>query len=138
MSKCPKCGRKGLFLKLTDGLCTECNAVVLNHQKCKTQPEIIYSTDSARKFDLTQDELVLLEALESGLKSANKSPYCKITRMATGALSVNSSRAYLGKIKLQGRKTWMQYMAGLYSSEMAEDKTLSEYIHLLRYWIKSA
>lgn len=33
MAKCPKCGRKGIFLKLTDGMCTECNAVELNRKE---------------------------------------------------------------------------------------------------------
>ena len=30
MAKCPNCGRKGLFLKLENGLCNECNAIARN------------------------------------------------------------------------------------------------------------
>ncbi len=30
MAKCPRCGRKGLFLSLKNGLCNECNAIARN------------------------------------------------------------------------------------------------------------
>ena len=30
MAKCPNCGRKGLFLKLENGICNECNAIARN------------------------------------------------------------------------------------------------------------
>ena len=33
MAKCPKCGRKGLFLKLTNGICTECTATEMNRKE---------------------------------------------------------------------------------------------------------
>lgn len=33
MAKCPKCGRKGLFLKLVNGICVECNATEINRRK---------------------------------------------------------------------------------------------------------
>lgn len=33
MAKCPKCGRKGLFLRLTNGMCTECNATEMNRKE---------------------------------------------------------------------------------------------------------
>ena len=55
MAKCPKCGRKGLFLKLTDGLCTECNAVERNRKEVE-------------ELDLRrQDILSQLESLNAAL-----------------------------------------------------------------------
>lgn len=36
MAKCQKCGRKGLFLKLVNGICMECNATELNRKEVET------------------------------------------------------------------------------------------------------
>lgn len=86
----------------------------------------------------TEDEKRFLEALEAALTAAKKSPVVDVTRMANKALSVRSRHGYLGKIKLQGRKTWMQYMTSLYNAEVAENRPLEEYIKLLKYWVQAA
>ena len=86
----------------------------------------------------TEDEKRFLEALEAALTAAKKSPVVDVTRMANKALSVRSRHGYLGKIKLQGRKTWMQYMTSLYNAEVAENLPLEEYIKLLKYWVRAA
>lgn len=86
----------------------------------------------------TEDEKRFLEALEAALTAAKKSPVVDVTRMANKALSVRSRHGYLGKIKLQGRKTWMQYMTSLYNAEVAENRPLEEYIKLLKYWVRAA
>lgn len=86
----------------------------------------------------TEDEKRFFEAFEAALIAAKKSPAVTVTRMANKALSVRSRRAYIGKIKLQGRKTWMQYMTGLYDAEVAENLPLEEYIKLLKYWVRTA
>ena len=92
----------------------------------------------AKEYTNTPDEVAFLAALDAALKAAKKSPSYEVTRMANGALSVRSRRAYLGKVKLQGRKTWMQYMTGPLTSKTAEDEPLEEYIRLLKYWVKIA
>lgn len=86
----------------------------------------------------TEDEKRFLEALEAALTAAKKSPVVDVTRMANKAISVRSRHGYLGKIKLQGRKTWMQYMTSLYNAEVAENLPLEEYIKLLKYWVRAA
>lgn len=86
----------------------------------------------------TEDEKRFLEALEAALTAAKKSPVVDVTRMANKALSVRSRHGYLGKIKLQGRKTWMQYMTSLYNAEVAENLPFEEYIKLLKYWVRAA
>lgn len=97
-----------------------------------------YGSDTARKYVVTPEETAFFEALDATLCAANKSTFYTATRMADGALSVSSSKAYMGKIKLQGRKTWMQYMTGLYNSHTLEDASLEDYIQMLKYWAKSA
>lgn len=86
----------------------------------------------------TEDEKRFFDALEAALTAARKSPAVQVTRMANKALSVRSRHGYMGKIKLQGRKTWMQYMTGLYDTEVAENRPIEEYIKLLKYWVRVA
>lgn len=98
---------------------------------------IRYTTESSRRWSVTPDEEAFLAALEAALRRGRKSTDLTISRMANGVLSVNSSRAYLGKIKLQGRRTWMQYMTRN-DAESIEDAPLEEYIHHLSFWVRSA
>lgn len=98
---------------------------------------IRYTTESSRRWSVTPDEEAFLAALEVALRQGRKSTDLTISRMANGVLSVNSSRAYLGKIKLQGRRTWMQYMTRN-DAESIEDAPLEEYIHHLSFWVRSA
>ena len=98
---------------------------------------IRYTTESSRRWSITPEEEAFLAALEVALRRGRKSTDLTISRMANGVLSVNSSRAYLGKIKLQGRRTWMQYMTRN-DAESIEDAPLEEYIHHLSFWVRSA
>ncbi len=98
---------------------------------------IIYSGETAKKYQVTLEEKRFLFRLVSSLREAHKDTQLQIYRMANGALSVYSSRAYLGKIKLQGKMTWMQYPKGNDTKD-AEDKTLDEYFQLLKHWVKYA
>lgn len=99
---------------------------------------LIYNSETAHKYSITDIEAAFFLTFEALLKSRRKSPSAiQVSRMADGALEVRSRRAYLGKVKLQGRRTYMQYMATLYDAEIAEDKTLEEYAALLKYWLKA-
>lgn len=86
--------------------------------------------------DATQEEAIFFAAFERALAEAHKPLSYRCTRMSTKALSVNSSKAYLGKIKLQGRKTWMQYIKRGGNADLLENGTLEQYIDLLHYWVR--
>ena len=96
-----------------------------------------YSTASSEKYAITPDEECFFWAFEDALIGQGLSTYMSLTRMANGAISVSTSSAYIGKIRLQGRKTWMQYMTSLYNAEVAENLPLEEYIQLLKYWVRT-
>lgn len=96
-----------------------------------------YSTVSSEKYAITPDEERFFWAFEDALMEQGLSTYMSLTRMANGAISVRAGQVYIGKIKLQGRKTWMQYMTGLYSAGDAENRPLEEYIKLLKYWVRT-
>jgi hypothetical protein len=100
---------------------------------------IDYNTVTSKKWEVTPEENAFFAALERELRAAHKSTYYHATRMANGAISVTSDRrVYLGKIKLQGKKTWMQYMTSLYDADSVEDEPLEAYMELVRYWVKAA
>ena len=99
---------------------------------------ISYSTQSSRKWTLTPEEEAFLNAVEEAVRQKRKKAVLLVTRMANGVLSVSTANAYLGKIKLQGKSTWMQYMVGLYNSKDVENATLDEYMQYIRYWVRSA
>lgn len=96
-----------------------------------------YSTASSEKYSITPDEERFFWAFEDALMEQGLSTYMSLTRMANGAISVSTSSAYIGKIRLQGRKTWMQYMTGLYDAEVEENLPLEEYIQRLQYWVQT-
>lgn len=98
---------------------------------------IRYTTESSRRWSVTPDEEDFLAALEAALRQGHKSVALTISRMANGALSVSSPRAYLGKVKLQGRKTWMRYIVRN-DAKSIEGAPLEEYIHHLNFWVRSA
>ena len=98
---------------------------------------IRYTTESSRRWSVTPDEEAFLAALEAALRQGHKSVALTVSRLANGALSVNSPRAYMGKIKLQGRKTWMQYMVRN-DAKSIEDAPLEEYIRSINFWVRSA
>lgn len=97
-----------------------------------------YSTASSEKYSITPDEERFFWAFEDALMENDLDTYISLTRMANGAISVSTSSAHIGKIKLQGRKTWMQYMTSLYNAEVAENLPLEKYIQLLKYWVRTA
>lgn len=96
-----------------------------------------YSTASSEKYSVTPDEERFFWAFEDALMGQGLSTYMSLTRMANGAISVSTCSAYIGKIKLQGRKTWMQYMTSLYNAEVEENLSLEGYIQLLKYWVRT-
>lgn len=96
-----------------------------------------YSSESSRKYEVTPEEEVFFAAFDEALAQGHLIRHFSLTRMGNGAISVRTRHAYVGKIKLQGRKTWMQYMTSLYDADVAENQTLDEYIQLLRYWVKA-
>lgn len=61
MSKCSKCGRKGIFLKLINGLCGECHAVEFNKQELEalvTEKSKIQEQITALNGDLANTQAI--------------------------------------------------------------------------------
>lgn len=65
MAKCFKCGRKGIFLKLSNGMCAECNAIELNRKEVEALDAHRVSIQSEPVDDLSSDETSLLSRISS-------------------------------------------------------------------------
>lgn len=79
MAKCSRCGRKGVFLKLEDGLCVNCRHIVREEQevdRLKAKENEIQSnlTDLMKKLEDKQALLTQIceEARKSGVELARK------------------------------------------------------------------
>lgn len=100
-------------------------------------PYIKSSTASSEKYTVTPEEERFFWAFEDALMEQGLDTYMSLTRMASGAISVSTSAVYVGKIKLQGRKTWMQYITGSGDAEVLENCSLEEYIQHLKLWVRT-
>jgi len=84
--------------------------------------------------NISNDEEVFIKALllklhQNNLKSVS------LQRMSTKDISVNYSGYPIGKVKLQGKKTWMQILTGLHDHNKLENASLEEYIDSIDLWI---
>lgn len=72
MAKCKKCGRKGFFLKLTDGLCDNCHSTaMMEEEQAKIQENInhlkVELADQQKLYDR-----IAQEAREKGISQAKE------------------------------------------------------------------
>lgn len=58
-----------------------------------------------------------------------------LSRMSDGTLSVEYKRYPIGKVKLQGRKFWIQILKGLYGVKVFEGDILTIRSHI-EDWVK--
>lgn len=88
-------------------------------------------SSASKKFDITADEITFFSAYVDGL-TARGLDWSKVDpdRMSDGAIKARG-----GRIKLQGKKTYMSYTKpGRALSLTAENLSLEKYIDLLKYW----
>jgi len=109
--------------------------------KATTECEYRYITncmtgDSSKKYKISSDEEFFVKALIQKLIN-NKLQYLQLQlhRMANGAISVSYARYPVGKIKLQGRKTYMQILKDVYTFDVVDNLNTQEYIDNIDLWI---
>lgn len=79
MAKCSKCGRKGIFLKLEDGLCANCQHIVreeqevarLKAEQCQIQSQISILQDKLDNRENLYNQITS-EARSAGIEQAKK------------------------------------------------------------------
>lgn len=124
---------KGLFSKL------------FNNQKKPIYEKFITEEDywiTSRKLqngnycDLSDDEEIFIKNLIYKFKLNKKKYYLNLERQSNKAISVYYKGYPVGKIKLQGRKTWMQTFLNLYDVKILENEELDTYIENIDLWIE--
>lgn len=82
---------------------------------------------------ISNDEEIFLKYLLLKFHKNNLKPP-RLERMSTKAISISYYSYPIGKIKLQGTKTWMQILT-LSDQNNVENASLEEYIGLIDLWI---
>lgn len=86
-------------------------------------------------YEVTAEETRFLDALMSKSEHLITERY-RFERLSNGTINVWYRRYFVGKVKLQGRRTFFMYMKNIYDSVTIEDATLNDYINSLDLWIK--
>lgn len=82
---------------------------------------------------ISNDEEIFIKNLLLKLHQNNLKPP-RLERMSTKAISISYYNYPIGKIKLQGTKTWMQILT-LSDQNNVENASLEEYIESIDLWI---
>ena len=69
------------------------------------------------------------------LQQNNLRKLVRLKRMSNKAIDFSYNSYPIGKIKLQGKKTWMQILTNLYDQKRLEDVSDFEYIDAIDLWI---
>lgn len=83
--------------------------------------------------DLTEPEQHFFDELQNKLSEVNRS--ITIERLSNGVTSVYSNMCYFGKIKLSGRKHWMQILRGETQSKTVYGE-LDDFIQYIPDWVR--
>ena len=89
---------------------------------------------SSKKYEVTADETKFLDALMR--KSEHLPGRFKFVRLSDGTINVSYGTYPVGKVKLQGKRTYLMYLKNIYDTVTLEDKVLWEYIDGIDFWLK--
>ena len=88
---------------------------------------------SKKLNDLSESEKLFFTELEKALSELNKS--ITMERLSNGVISVYLNTYYVGKIKLSGRKHWMQILRGETQIKTI-DGELDDFIQHIPDWVR--
>lgn len=96
--------------------------------------EIVTRHIAGSKYcSISNDEEKFIKNLLLKLHQNNLKPVI-LERMSTKTISVSFYNYPIGKIKLQGTKTWMQILS-IHDQDKIENASLEEYIESIDLWI---
>lgn len=97
--------------------------------------QITYNSSSPSKlYTINDNELSFFEELSNTL-SQSENNCIHLVRMNDGTLSVLYQNYPIGKIKMQGRKHWMQILKGLYDTKTINGD-YQAFINNIPLWVK--
>ncbi|MFZ2539807.1 MAG: hypothetical protein WAX04_13070 [Oscillospiraceae bacterium] len=92
------------------------------------------STNPSKLFNINEMEEIFFRQLYVQLESLKLNNRIKLTRMSNGTLAVNCAGYPVGKVKLQGKKNWMQILKSLCKHDVIEG-SLDDFIPKIDEWI---
>lgn len=100
--------------------------------------KIGYNTNPPKKtYEVTVDEELFLIALVTYMKSKRQDPRkIKLVRLSDGTFNVELPSQYLGKVCLQGKKKYIQFMRNTYVAETVHAESVDILIPYISKWIK--
>lgn len=100
---------------------------------------IVAHLDTGRNVKpVIPDEETFIKETLKRFKEAGSNPiYLNFERLSNGCFNVKYKNGiYVGKVKLCGRKTFMQILNGLYGITLVENEPLDVYISNIDNWVK--
>lgn len=99
-------------------------------RKKKKEPvtlNVKFNTESAKKYTIIPDEEIFVNALALHINPRS----IILTRLSDGTLNVTTPDAYLGKVRLQGKKKYIQCYPDTFYAD-----TVDELIKYIPLWFK--
>lgn len=93
------------------------------------------SCKPSKIYEVNNLETKFFESLHSKLCTENLFYTPSLIRMTDGTLAVEYGGYPVGKIKLQGRKYWMQVLKNLYDNDIIEG-SIDDFIVYQSEWVK--
>lgn len=97
--------------------------------------KVVKDLEGSKYCEISESEEDFIKHLLFKLHQNNLVKLVRLKRMSNKAIDFSYNSYPIGKIKLQGRKTWMQILTSLYEQERLEDVSSSEYIEAIDSWI---
>lgn len=85
--------------------------------------------------EISDSEEVFIKYLLLKLHQNNQKGFIQLTRMSSKAIDVSYNRYPIGKIKLQGNKTWMQILISLNEQDNLENESIESYVDAIDLWV---
>lgn len=92
------------------------------------------NSNQAKSMPITDDEEKFIKALIAACNKIHMVSCLKLERLSNGTFNVWCNR-YVGKIKLHGKKTYMQILKGKYGIRTIENCSFNEYLSNISKWI---
>lgn len=98
--------------------------------------QIKYNTNPPRKlYDVTSDEKTIIKATIDHMRSKGKNPrLIRFIRLANGTFDVYRNTSYLGKVQLQGKKKFIQYMKNSLVSDVVYGEKVEDLLPFISKW----
>ncbi|WP_102274100.1 hypothetical protein [Cytobacillus massiliigabonensis] len=95
---------------------------------------VLGDIEKSKYCSISEEEMQFIYQLILKLFRCGETKSIRLTRMSNKAISVTYNTYPIGKVRLQGRKTWMQILIDLYEYETLEGN-LNDYIDGIDHWI---